>query len=56
MVRPEPLTAPSTTVGQLPAPLFSCDELRRRGVEPMTATAYNANLSRLQERAAVEET
>ncbi len=40
------------TVGQLPAPLFACDVIRQQGVEPLVATAYNANLARLQAQAA----
>ena len=39
-------------VGQLPAPLFPCAELKKQGVEPLAATGYNANLPRLQEKAA----
>jgi adenylate cyclase len=38
-------------VGQLPAPLFSCAELKKQGVVPLSATGYNANLKRLQEKA-----
>jgi len=39
-------------VGQLPVPMFACADLRRAGVEPLKATGYNANLARLQEKAA----
>lgn len=39
-------------VGQLPAPLFACADLARHGVAPLAATGYNANLKRLQDRAA----
>jgi adenylate cyclase len=38
-------------VGQLPAPLFPCAELKKRGVVPLGATGYNANLKRLQDKA-----
>ena len=39
-------------VGQLPAPLIACAELARQGIAPTPATGYNANLKRLQDRAA----
>ncbi len=39
-------------VGQLPAPLFPCAELKKRGIAPLAATGYNANLERLQDKAA----
>jgi adenylate cyclase len=39
-------------VGQLPAPMFACAELRRLGIEPMRASGYNANLAGLQAKAA----
>jgi adenylate cyclase len=38
-------------VGQLPVPLFPCAELKKRGVHPLPASGYNANLKRLQEKA-----
>ncbi len=44
--------APPEAVGQLPAPLFPCAELKRHGIDPQAATGYNANLKRLQDRAA----
>jgi adenylate cyclase len=39
-------------VGQLPTPMFPCADLRRAGIEPLRASGYNANLARLQEKAA----
>jgi len=34
-------------VGVLPPPLIACDRLREVGIQPITATGYNANLARL---------
>ncbi|MBK6742072.1 MAG: adenylate/guanylate cyclase domain-containing protein [Hydrogenophilales bacterium] len=39
-------------VGQLPVAMFPCAELRHFGINPLKATGYNANLPRLQEKAA----
>ncbi len=39
-------------VGQLPAPLLACDSLHGKGIEPLIASGYNANLPQLQARAA----
>lgn len=39
-------------VGRLPAPVVDCAELKRRGIAPLVASGYNANLERLQDKAA----
>lgn len=39
-------------VGQLPVAMFDCAELHRLGIRPLKATGYNANLARLQDKAA----
>ena len=44
--------AGSESVGQLPPPMLSCEQLHRNGVQPQAASGYNANLARLQEHAA----
>jgi len=43
--------AQAETVGQLPATLLACAELKQLGVTPLAADGYNANLKRLQDRA-----
>jgi len=43
---------PAQRVGQLPAAVLDCAELRGLGVSPVRAEGYNANLPRLQARAA----
>ncbi|HNF88588.1 MAG TPA: adenylate/guanylate cyclase domain-containing protein [Thiobacillaceae bacterium] len=39
-------------VGALPPALFPCADLAKRGVAPLGASGYNANLPRLQDKAA----
>jgi adenylate cyclase len=43
--------AQAETVGQLPATLLACAELKKLGITPLAADGYNANLKRLQDRA-----
>lgn len=44
--------AQAETVGRLPAPLLNCADLKKLGVSPLAADGYNANLPRLQDKAA----
>lgn len=43
---------PAEINGQLPPPLFPCADLTKAGITPKHAAGYNANLARLQEKAA----
>lgn len=43
---------PAEINGQLPAPLFTCAEVTPHGIQPRHALGYNANLPRLQDKAA----